>query len=317
MAQPTNTYDSYDAASAGNREDLSNIIYTLDQSQTPVLSSLRRVPASATNHQWTKDALAAASSSNFNIEGDEATTTAITAASKLGNYTAISDKVPLVTGTQDVVDKAGPIGEMAKQMEKMMKELKRDVEAALLENNAAVAGNASTARECAGLQAWVVTNQDVASDATSATGDGTDAHTDGTARPLTENMFESVLADCWDSGGNPTMGVMGKFQKRKVAAFSGNATQTANGDDKKVTNSVDVYIDPLGSEIMITPCRQCPTDVVYFIDPEYAAFSVLRDFQSKDLPSSGDYSRKQILVEYTLEVGNEAAHGGIYDLSAS
>jgi hypothetical protein len=313
MAQPTSTFSTYDAI--GNREDLSDIIYDISPTETPFMSSIPKTQATSTKHEWQKDALAAASGANAVIEGDDATTDAATATTRVFNYTQISDKVPRVTGTQEDVDKAGRRSEMAYQMEKRMKELKRDVETTLLANNAEVAGNDTLAREASGAQAWIVTNTNIAADATAATGDGTDAHTDGTARALQESFVEEVLGEAWDSGGNPTMGILGKAQKQKFAAFSGNATRTHEGETKKITNTIDIYIDPLGNEVRLVPDRFCPADVVYFFDTEMVKFATLRDFQSKDLAVTGDSIRKQILVEYTLQMSNEAAHGGIYDLS--
>jgi hypothetical protein len=167
------------------------------------------------------------------------------------------------------------------------------------------------------LQAWIKTNIDKASDATASAGNGTDIHTDGTARALAESQVEAALALAWTNGGNPTLGILNAFQKRKFASFSGNATRTSNGDMKKVVNSVDIYIDPLGNEVRLVPCRQVPTDVIYFVDTEYAKFAVLRDFKSQDLAKTGDSERKQILVEYTLEVCQEKAHAAVYDLTTS
>lgn len=313
MALPTNTQSTY--GSTGNQEDLSDIIYLVAPTKTPVLSMLSRTPATSTKHEWQTHDLAAASSTNFVLEGDDATTDAATTTTRVFNYTAISDKVARVTRTQEKVSKAGRSSEMAFQMETKMKELKRDVEKTILENNAYVAGNTTTARECAGLQAWIVTNTDIAADATAATGDGSDAHTDGTARALTESMFESVLADCWDNGGEPTIGVLNKFQKRKVANFSGNSNRNVDAEGKRLVNTVDFYIDPLGNEVRMVPDQFVPADVVYFLDPEQLKFAVLDDFMSQDLSKTGDSDRKQIIVEYTLEVCNEQAHGGIYDLS--
>lgn len=315
MAQPTNTHSSYDAI--GNREDLSDIIYDISPTKTPVLTMLEKGSATSTKHEWQKHDLTAASSTNFVIEGDDATTDASTVTTRIFNYTAISDKVARVTRSQEKADSAGRRSEMGFQMESRSKELKRDVEKILLENNAYVAGNDTTARECAGLQAWILTNTDIASDATAATGDGSDAHTDGTARALSESMVEGVLASVWDSGGEVEYGILNSFQKRKFANFSGNATRNINADEKKLVNSVDIYVDPLGTEVMLVPDHFCPTDVVYFLDPNQAKFAVYDDFQSFDLAKTGDSDRKQIIVEYTLEVGNEAAHGGIYDLTAS
>lgn len=315
MAQPTNTHSTYD--SVGNREDLSDIIYDISPTATPFLSALERVPVTSTKHEWQTHSLTAASDANFVIEGDDATTDASTATSRRYNYTGISDKVALVSGTQEVIKKAGRRSEMAFQMANRMKELKRDVEKIALANQAYVAGNDATARKVAGAQAWIKTNISKAADATAPTGDGSDIHTDGTARALQETFMESVLADCWDNGGEPTMGICGKFQKRKIASFSGSSTKTSNGDAKKVTNSVDVYVDPLGNEIKFVPCRQAPTDVVMMFDMEHVKFGVLRDFQTSELAKTGDSMRKQILVEHTLEMCNEAAHGIVSDLTTS
>ena len=315
MAQPADTFSSYDAI--GNREDLSDIIYDISPADTPFLSAIPRSTATGTKHEWQKDSLTAASDTNFVIEGDDATTDASAATTRICNYRAISDKVARVTGTQEAVSKAGRKSEMAYQMEKRMKELKRDVEKILLANNAYVVGNDTLAPECAGAQAWIRTNVDKASDATLPTGDGSDIHTDGTPRALQESFVETALASAWTNGGNPTMGVLNAFQKRKFATFSGSGTTTRDADTKKVINTVDVYIDPLGNEVTLAPCRQCPTDVVYFFDPEYVKFAVLRDFHTIQLAKTGDSERKQILVEYTEEMCTEAAHAGVYDLTAS
>ena len=50
MTQPTDTFSSYDAI--GNREDLSNIIYDISPTETPFMSGIARVPATATLHEW-------------------------------------------------------------------------------------------------------------------------------------------------------------------------------------------------------------------------------------------------------------------------
>ena len=315
MAQPADSFSTYDAV--GNREDLSDIIDMISPSATPVYSMLPKAKATATKHEWQKDSLASASGANFVIEGDDATTDASTATTRLDNQCGISDKVARVTGTQEAVNSAGRRSEMAHQMMKRSKELKTDIETAILQNVAKVVGNDTLARKVGGLQSWVKTNTNIASDATASAGTGADIHTDGTARALTETMFEDVLAQAWNSGGAPSMAVCNSFQKRKVAQFNGNSTPTQDASKGKVYNSVDVYCDPLGSEVDVVPDHFAPTDVVFFIDPDHLKFATLRPFMTKDLAKTGDSERKQILTEWTLEVSNEAAHGGIYDLTAA
>jgi hypothetical protein len=315
MGQPTGTFSTYDQI--GRREDLSEIIYDISPTETPFISALEKVSVTSTKHEWQKHSLTSAASNNFVIEGDDATTDAGTATTRAYNYTGISDKVALVSGTTDAVKAAGRKNEMAFQMRNRMKELKRDVEKAALENQAYVAGTDTLARVVAGAQAWIKTNINKDSGATACTGDGSDIHTDGTPRALQESFIEEVLAACWDSGGNPTMGICNKFQKRKIAAMSGSSTKTQDGASKKVVNTVDMYVDPLGNEIKFVPCRQAPTDVVYLFDMDHVKFGTLRDYQTHDLAKTGDSIRKQILVEWTLEMCNEAAHGIVTDLTAS
>lgn len=315
MALPADTLSTFTAI--GNREDLSSIVYDVSPSDTPFLSAIPKVKATGTKHEWQTASLTSPSGSNAVLEGDDATTDAATVNARVYNYRQISDKVARVTGTQEAVDNAGKKAKMAAQMEMRMKELKTDVETTLLANVASVAGNATLAPRSAGLQAWVKTNIDKASDATASAGNGTDIHTDGTARALQESQVEAVLALAWANGGNPTLGILNAFQKRKFASFSGSSTKTSDGDKKKVVNSVDIYIDPLGNEVRLVPCRHAPTDVIYFIDPEMVKFAVLRDFRSSDLAKTGDSERKQILVEYTLEVCTEKAHAAVYDLATA
>lgn len=283
--------------------------------ETPFLTAIPKVKATAHLHEWQTHTLTAASSTNFVIEGDDATTDASTATTRVTNYTCISDKVPLVSGSQEAVVSAGRKSEMAFQMKNRMKELKRDVEKILLFNNAKVAGSDTIASEAAGAQAYIKTNTSIASDATASAGDGSNQHTNGTPRALQESFVETVLASSWDNGGSPTLGTLGSFQKRKFSGFAGNASRQSMATEKKITNTIDVYIDPLGNEVRLVPSRQCPADVVYFFDPEYVAFATLRDFSTWDLAKTGDSIRKQILVEYTLEMRNEKAHAGIYDLT--
>jgi hypothetical protein len=315
MAQPSGTHSTYDHV--GRREDLSDIIYDVTPTETPFLSALPRGKATSTKHEWLTRSLAAASGSNANIEGDDATNDAANTNVRLDNQTQILDKVAQVSRTQESVKNAGMPRTMAREMADKMKEIKRDLETSLLQNTAKVVGNDTAARVMAGLQTYVKTNISKASDGTAAAGTGADIYTDGTARALSEPLVEEALALAWTNGGNPSMGVLNAFQKRKAAAFSGSSSKMSDGDKRKVTNNVEVYIDPLGTEIRLVPCRQCPTDVIYFVDTEFVELSVLDDFSTHDLAKTGDSTRKQIVGEMTLEVRNERAHAGVYDLTTS
>ena len=281
---------------------------------------IRRVsPArKGSNNNGLKDDLQAAAT-NYVIEGDDATIDSVNARVRRGNYTCISDKTAIITGTQEKVRKGGSVkSDMKYHMQKKMRELKQDVEKMIFDNNARVSGNDTTAREAAGVPSWLITNVSKASDGTLATGDGTDAYTTGTARALTEALVEAPLALAWANGGMPTQAYLGQFQKRKFAAFTGNTTRTQEQKSSgKLMNTVDSYVDPLGNEIRLIPDRHSVTSMIFYMDPEYWKFVTLRDFFTQDLSITGDALKKQILVEWTLEVGNEKASAMTVDLSTS
>ena len=120
MAQVTNTYSPYD--SVGQREDLSDIIYSISPTDTPFMSSIGKEKATAVLHEWQTDALAAAAADNYQIEGDEIAFTAPTATVRLNNRTQISRKSVIVSGTQDAVNLDGRNNELAYQISKNSKE---------------------------------------------------------------------------------------------------------------------------------------------------------------------------------------------------
>ena|SRR6202030_1862796 len=157
MALPTNTFATYEAI--GNREDLSDVIYRIDPTDTPFMSGIEREKASAVNHEWQTQSLAAADNTNAQLEGDDANTNTTTATVRLGNINQISTKVARVTGTQRSVDHAGRDDELAYQ--EMLKglELKRDMETILAGTNQAKnTGNDTTARKTASVLSWIKSN---------------------------------------------------------------------------------------------------------------------------------------------------------------
>jgi len=313
MAQPTNTFDTYD--SIGEREDLSDVIYNIAPTDTPFLSSAAKTKATAVLHEWQTDTLTAASTSNAVIEGDEATLDAITATTRLSNSCQIMDKTIVITGTQEAVDKAGRASEIAYQVAKRAKELKRDLESMLTTNNAEVTGSATAAREMGSLRAWVATNDVMGTSGTSGSV-GNTAATDGTQRAFTETLLKSVIKSVWSAGGNPTMIMVGPFNKQKLSGFTGNSTRFDAGADATLYTSVDVYASDFG-QLQVVPNRFSRDRDAWVLDMDYWGVAFLRDFTMHELSKTGDADKKQLLIEATLESRNEAASGVVADVTTS
>jgi len=313
MTTPTDTFSTFDAI--GNREDLSNIIYDISPTQTPFISGIARTSATATNHEWQTDSLAAAAN-NAVIEGNDATTTAVVPTVRLGNNSQISDKVPRVTRTQRQIDSAGRGDEMDYQVFKMGKELKRDMETVLLLNKAKVTGSESVPRELAGVPSWITTNTDFGVGGADPTGDGSDARTDGTQRAFIEADLKSVLSAIWDEGGEPDLIMLGSFNKQAMSSFTGNATRTVDARDKRITAAIDVYVSDFG-ELSVMPNRFMRSRDALILQMDMWAMASITEFEEAPIAKTGDSDRVQLLSEYTLEARNEAASGGVFDLTTS
>ena len=282
---------------------------------TPFITGIPRTDAKAVLHEWQTDTLAAASSSNFVLEGDESSTVATVATTRLSNTCCISDKLPRVSGTQMAVNTAGRKDELAYQIVKVAKELRRDMESILLANNAEVTGNTATARETGGIGAWIATNVDSGTGG-SAGGSGNSAATDGTQRSITEAQLKSVLASCWDAGGDPDCVMVGSFNKQAMSGFTGNATRFKGAADKQLVAAIDIYSSDFG-DVEIIPNRFSRSRDALVLQKDLWATAYLRPVTMMELSKTGDSERRLLLAEYGLESRNEAGSGMIADLTTS
>ena len=313
----------------GQREDLSNTIYSIAPTETPVVSSIGKTKATATFHEWQTDSLADAVATGL-VEGDDASGASDTPTVRVGNRTQIQGKTVHISGTLDAVDKAGRKSETAYQLAKAGQELKRDMEKTILANTAQNAGDASTARVLGSIQSWLLTNYVTEATAGSPAGpvggNGTATRTKGTPLAFGEDKLKECVKKVFESGGNPTLLVVPPTQKQVVSAFTGIAAQRYQAPSDKPTTIVgaaDVYMSDFGT-LSVVPDRFMTRDTgtgtgeqAFVLDPSMASIATLRPFQSNLLAKTGDSEKHQMLTEYTLQVSNEKAHGIIADLLVS
>jgi hypothetical protein len=266
MAIVTNTFLTYSAK--GIREELSNVIANISPEETPFQSNVGSESVSNAFFEWQTDSLAATATTAV-ISGDDVASFDSTAATvRLGNYTHIRRRTMVIEDRLEFVDKAGRDSEIAYQLAKRGKELKRDIEAVLLDNNARVAGNSTTAPETAGLPAWLTSNTSFGTSGADPTGDGTDARTDGTQRAFSEAMLKSVMQSAWTAGGNPSILMVGPYNKTVASGFAGIAeTRVAGGDaPTTIIGAADVYISDFGN-ITFVPNRFQRERDAFLLDP--------------------------------------------------
>jgi len=320
MTMPVNTQTTY--SSIGNREDLSDMIYRIDPTDTPGMSGIEREKATGVKHEWQTQALAAAAA-NAQLEGDDPTDVATTPTVRLGNNCQISYKIARVTGTQQAVEHAGRSNELAYQ--EMLKglELKRDMEVTVFGTNQATAtGSSTVVRKTASILSWIKSNTSTGgtSPADPAAADGTGTRTDGTGTlpAFTEARLKTVLSATWINGGKPNQIMTGAFNKQAFSTFTGRATAIEDTKSKKIVASVDVYESDFGTLKVVANRFSRARDVLVLqMDMWAIAFLNGRNMISIPLAKTGDSDRRQVLSEYALVARNEKSSGGVFDNTSS
>lgn len=323
MATGVGTFQTYQAI--GNKEDLSNMIHNISPTETPFQSMAKRGKATNKLTEWQTDSLRSATA-NAQIEGDSPSNTTVVPTVRQFNVTQIASYTFDISGTQQAVDPAGRSDELAYQLVKYGKELKRDMETDLTGANSYRAGASGTARVTASLESWISTNwTSLATSRDSAvsagfSSSGTLAPDDGSVEAtVTEAAVKAVIRACWTAGGNPDVIMVGPYNKVKVSGFSGiltNSIQQRAGGQATIIAAADSYVSDFGT-FKVVPNRFSRDRTLTILDMEYWEVAYLRPFQSFPLAKTKDSSQRMILAEFALVSRNEKASGKVADLATA
>jgi hypothetical protein len=323
MALISGTTTSY-APVRGIREDLEDTIWELYPEDTWFLTNSDKVDATQQFHEWQSDTLAGATT-NRQLEGDDATFATLAPTTRLGNYLQISRKTFLVSGSVEASRMAGRRSELARNARKLMRELKRDMEQALIGNQGSNGGGVGTARSAGGIESWIqgpTVDAGTAGNAVRATTTAAStttigftanvvaAPTDGsTTGALTKTALDSALNGAWVAGGDPRVVLVGATNKAAIDGFTSVATRFVDIDrsmEAPIIGSVNVYISDFGRHTVVLS-RYVRSSVVLCLDMDFWATAFLRRPFVESLAKTGDAEKKQILAEFTLVSRNYAA----------
>lgn len=310
MAKVTNAFETRDAVA--NREDLSNVIYNIDPTSTPFLTTIGRRNVSNVNFDWQSESLDAVDGANAVEEGFTTARVASAPTVRLTNVCQISTKNATVSGSQQASNPAGKAKELAHQMAKRSKELKRDMETILTGTQGKDTGADDGIRRTRGLESWLATNALRAADGANAA-DELSAPTDGTQRALTEDLVKEAMQTAYINGAEPSILMIGPVNKLQVSTFAGRSGTQVNVGQNTVTSNVTIYASDFG-ELRVVVDRFQRERTAFLLDPQYAAVGYFRNFTTHDLSRIGDAETKQIVVEYGLEMKTEAGHAVIADI---
>jgi len=206
------------------------------------------------------------------------------------------------------------------------------MEFALTQAQASVAGTASAARSSAGIESWICFTTGVVTVGNGTSiGAGSNQTTPGyvsgafsgptdstTTATFTVTPLKHVIANCWTSGGNPGVIMVGGTQKQVVSTFTGIATlyreagSTAKGT--AIVGAADIYISDFG-EHRIVPNRFSRNRTALVLDMDYWSVAYLRKVSQKEIARTGGSEKRFIDVEFTLVAENPNSSGKVADLT--
>ena len=307
-------------AAIGQRESLSDTIYSIDPREVPMMSAMKKKTTSAINEEFQVQELAAAADTNYVNEGADYSYVNPELTVRLGNIHQISVKAAQVSNTLDAVDKAGRARE--EEYVKILKgvELKKDINKSFYKNEAK---SSSDPRKAGKLPSWL-TNASVPSDMAVSAGTGADvADFTGTAAALTLAKIDAAMLAEYQEGGNPTQLIMSPVHKGNFSGLSSGSVATNQitstaPKEASIVGSVSLYLSDFGT-LNVTVDRACPDSEIYLIDPEHICMGTLpgRDFSVQEMAPTGDSTKFAITTEYTLIPTAPKAHAYVGGLNGS
>ena len=351
MAQTT--FVSYDQQ--GKKLSFANWISMISPQDTPFVSMTGKESINQTIFSWQTDALAAVDKTNAHTEGSQAVDTNARPTKIQSNVTQILRKVVKVSDTANTTANYGRGRELMYQLEKAGKEIKRDLEAILLSDQArtdvtggAYFTNAATevanqgqgdtlaARKTGAFQ-WLC--------ATTKAGNGSVTKGNGVADTADTGAL-TVQKAAWASAATSpaAVGTLG-FDEADLfkltlnlyqagseadiiminpsfAGFFAALQETSNGSRQRIFENTKQFVfevntitDPLGQTYKVVVNRWMPTDAIYFLSASDWTQMVLRAPQRTELAKDGSYEKWMIEMEVGLRHRNPYASGILYALA--
>ena len=306
-----NTVYALDDTTAGFRRpslELFSKIITIDPTDYPFFTLTGNSNTHNVTVEWQTRGLAARDKTNAAVEGAEYAYEDLAAPTRVSNTTQIFTKGVEVSGTAQAEAHYGVKNLMRDQIDLRSTEMKGDFEAALISGDAEAAGDATTARRMAGLEA-------IAGAASGQTESGGDA-------VLTETMFLNALKLVWNNGPKARDCMLGPNMQTVVNGFSADgATKWINTVDKEVVNMVLVYQSSFGTIRfhLSRDVKDHATDTtaqVFVFDKSYLSKVWLRrPFMAKPAVT-GDYIRSNMVAEMTFKYDDDQAMAIITGIKA-
>jgi hypothetical protein len=317
-----------------------NSLWDISKIPLPVTEAIGTDSCEDEKKSWVKDALATPDPDNAYSEKHTWTNEDDTLASeRVQNYVQLSMKrIKVTTRARDTKEYATS-DSLSKQVVRRQQELRRDVEAIFLRTDqvsrADTGSGAGQEGRMGSLGTWISTAYDGGAGG-SALGFNPDtgltrAPTVGTPRDITETQVRTIASDVWKEGGDPSLFVSMPDVKNAFAQYlftSSARVGTVMSDTGQSAGSVrakgnirifesddDVTLTLIGNRLMQpSDPGGTPYTAIYLLDPQYLSLAYVSGYRVEPLAKTGPQEDRQMMVDATLVVHTEKAHGMISDV---
>lgn len=221
------------------------------------------------------------------------------------NYTQIFKDWALVSGSMQAIRRYGYVSEWSYQIEKVLKQLAIDMELSLIYGAKSNVDGPPRRSTMGGLYEYIYLAGVANSWSTVVNANGAQ---------LDETMLNNLLQAIWEAGGMPETVLVNGFNKRQINRWASPRIRTLQ-DERTAGNYITSYESEFGTLDILKDRWLRKGDVVILTKGEIGIGPLTsRQFSSRELPSTGDYTWWEILGEYTMEVHKPSvAHGWIYN----
>lgn len=218
------------------------------------------------------------------------------------NYTQIFERAVILAGTTQATKKKVVPNELAHQVANRMDELKRELAISLiLGARSASAGSDTVLRTFGGLIEAVTQGLESSAVAESVA----NVVNPTEAQECNEAMLEELTGKLEDDGAEPNFILAEKTQINKIVAFGANNLQYTQSD--KVRGAyVTTYLTPNGWSLKLVRSRWMPKDHLIIGNSNKLIIAPLsgRQFKVTPMAKTGDFEKRQLLGEYSVEIKN-------------
>jgi hypothetical protein len=322
------------------REDVMNKIWDISKIPLPFTDMVGKGSHSNEYNEWTEEALAAPNVKNRVVDGSDAAGNDTELSVRVGNHSAIADKVVKVSYRAQASNSIGNIAKLGRQVSRRQQELRRDVEAQAMAQYASLEVNGTAqAGVVGGLPTWLKTST---VNVTAPVGFNT--ATKYTTLPviavdgyqLTEADIRDLVESIYTEGGDPTvlMTIPGIVRKISEYLFTSSARVAALMSDQgksreaaAALGSVNVFVTDFGTLRLVANRLQQKYNIVtggavysdtasendradvFILDPQYLKLSYLHGYRTDPLAKTGLADNRQMVVDWSLCVLNEKSQG--------